>query len=87
MKSLNVSNQYLLRFSIVLELKYFEGLTGPEIAETLDIPEGTVRGRLRRGLERLREEVGKSLGDAEKDVAPEDVESWAADVRALRDAD
>ena len=72
---------------IVLELKYFEGLTGPEIAETLDIPEGTVRGRLRRGLERLRDEVGKALGSAEEDVAAEDLDKWAEEVRSLRDAD
>lgn len=72
---------------IVLELKYFESLTGPEMAELLGIPEGTVRGRLRRGLERLRDRVheGLRLG-AEPSEPPsfEDLERWAAAVRAQR---
>lgn len=39
---------------IALELFYWEGLSGPELAEVLVIPEGTVRSRLRRGLAMLR---------------------------------
>ena len=38
----------------VLSLTYFEGLTNAEIAERLDVPLGTVKGRLRLALERLR---------------------------------
>ena len=38
----------------VLSLTYFEGLTNSEIAERLDVPLGTVKGRLRLALERLR---------------------------------
>lgn len=76
---------------IVLELMYFDGLTGREIGEVLGIPEGTVRGRLQRGLQRLREQVQRELdayrkvrGGEEQVVTVEDLERWAEEVRALR---
>jgi RNA polymerase sigma-70 factor, ECF subfamily len=37
----------------VLELVYFSGLTGREIAEKVGVPLGTVKSRLARGLEAL----------------------------------
>jgi RNA polymerase sigma-70 factor, ECF subfamily len=39
----------------VLELAYFSGYTHTEIAELLDLPLGTVKGRMRLGLKKLRE--------------------------------
>ncbi|MCH9684095.1 MAG: sigma-70 family RNA polymerase sigma factor [Deltaproteobacteria bacterium] len=72
---------------VVLELKYFENLTGPQIAELLGVPEGTVRTRLRRGLERLRSRVDEELTrvDREREGSTgEELEAWAAQVRALR---
>ncbi|MBC7973773.1 MAG: sigma-70 family RNA polymerase sigma factor [Myxococcales bacterium] len=68
---------------LVLELMYFEGWTGAQIAESLELPEGTVRGRIRRGLARLRERVALELGRTGKPVTvtAEDLEGWAAEVR------
>ncbi len=52
-----------LDLQIIVELHYWEELSGPEIAIVLDVPEGTVRSRLRRSLEKLRlatEEISSS---------------------------
>ena len=39
----------------VLELAYFSGYAHREIAELLDLPLGTVKGRMRLGLKKIRE--------------------------------
>lgn len=38
----------------ILELAYFSGYTHVEIAEVLDLPLGTVKGRMRLGLKKIR---------------------------------
>jgi len=50
---------------IALELAYWEDLSGAEIAVALDVELGTVRSRLSRARDRLREVVIKLGGDAE----------------------
>ncbi len=43
----------------VIELAYFGGFTHTEIAEMLTTPIGTVKGRMRLGLVKLRERLGQ----------------------------
>jgi DNA-directed RNA polymerase specialized sigma24 family protein len=43
-----------LELAYFVELAYFAGLTHVEIADRLQIPLGTVKGRLRLAMERLR---------------------------------
>ena len=44
--------------SRVIELAYFGGFTHSEIAEMLQTPVGTVKGRMRLGLEKMRHALG-----------------------------
>ena len=46
----------------VIELAYFGGLSHTQIAEMLDLPPGTVKGRMRLGLSKMR----SALGEAER---------------------
>jgi len=46
----------------VIELAYFGGLSHSQIAEMLDLPPGTVKGRMRLGLNKMR----SGLGEAER---------------------
>ncbi len=41
-----------------IEMAYFEGLTHVEISRALNIPLGTVKSRLRLGLEKMRSALG-----------------------------
>ena len=45
----------------VIELAYFGGFTHTEIAEMLEEPVGTVKGRMRLGLEKLRNELAGAV--------------------------
>ena len=37
-----------------IQLAYFDGLSSSEIAQQLEVPLGTVKGRLRIGLQKMR---------------------------------
>lgn len=45
----------------VLQVAYFNGMSQSEIAEEFDIPLGTVKTRMRDGMIKLRELLGKEL--------------------------
>ncbi len=45
--------------SQVIELAYFGGFTHTEIADMLDAPVGTVKGRMRLGLKKMRDQLGE----------------------------
>jgi RNA polymerase sigma-70 factor, ECF subfamily len=47
--------------SKVIELAYFGGFSQSEIAGMLNIPLGTVKGRMRLGLEKIRGELAEGL--------------------------
>ena len=45
----------------VIELAYFGGFTHTQIAEMLQMPIGTVKGRMRLGLEKLRRALSQEV--------------------------
>lgn len=45
----------------VIELAYYGGFSTTQIAEMLDAPLGTVKGRMRLGLDKLRRELGEAV--------------------------
>ena len=48
----------------MIELAYFGGFTHTEIAGLLEVPAGTVKGRMRLGLQKLRLLLGEPTGVA-----------------------
>ncbi|MEM6992950.1 MAG: sigma-70 family RNA polymerase sigma factor [Myxococcota bacterium] len=71
---------------LLLELFYWEGLTGEELAEAMGIPEGTLRSRLRRARAALRKQM-ESVSTAEFDEMSRDADfsAWAAALREPSD--
>jgi RNA polymerase sigma-70 factor (ECF subfamily) len=45
----------------VIDLAYFGGFTHTQIAEMLEMPVGTVKGRMRLGLEKLRRNLAEQV--------------------------
>lgn len=72
-----------LDYQIALELYYFEDMRGPEIAAVLDIPEPTVRSRLRRGGEQLRRQL-EAIADSPEVLQSTlmNLDEWARGIRA-----
>lgn len=72
-----------LEYQCALELHYWEGLTAGEIAESLAIPLGTAKTRLRRGRELVLERLAVLGGGASTPPLGED--ELDARVRELRE--
>ena len=69
---------------IVLELYFWEAMSGRELAEVLGEPEGTIRSRLRRARALLDEQISRlAESDALVQSTTSDLEDWA---RGLREA-
>lgn len=66
----------------ILELYYWERMTGPELAEFLGVPEANVRSKLRRARDALRTRLGKSVGGP-RELSDQRIDDWAAEVRAV----
>jgi RNA polymerase sigma factor (sigma-70 family) len=78
-----------LEQQIVLELRYWEEMTSPEIAEILDIPENTVRSRLSRAHASLKAAMER-LAQSPQELAStlDNLDEWARRCRdQLVDAD
>ncbi len=71
-----------LEHQIVLELYFWEHLSGRELAEVLQEPEGTVRGRLQRARKRLERELTAVAADEGLLASTRtDLDGWAASLR------
>ncbi len=72
-----------IEFQIVLELYYWEELRARELAEVLDLPEGTVRTRIRRAKQLFEEEIARiAESPALAHSTMCDLEGWARRLRA-----
>lgn len=72
---------------IVIELHYWEELSTTEIAHVIEVPQGTVKSRLRRAREAI-EEVLQSLATepALLSSTTADIDGWVVDVKGLLQA-
>ena len=62
-----------LELQLAVELFYFEDQSAAQVAEILELPEGTVRSRLRRALEQLRDAMSEASAEER-----EQVERWTS---------
>ena len=72
-----------LDVQVLLELFYWEDLTSAEIAEVMGAPHGTIRSRLRRARELLRERLEQLASSPELLTSTlQRLDGWAASLQA-----
>lgn len=68
---------------IVLELHYWEEMTTAELAAVLEIPQGTVKSRIRRGREAVEAEIERLTSDPDlRESTLSGFDKWAGEIRA-----
>lgn len=69
-------------YQVVLELYFWEPLKAHEIAQVLDVPEGTVRTRIRRAKQLLEEQL-RELAESPEQLSRTtgSLEDWARGIR------
>jgi RNA polymerase sigma factor (sigma-70 family) len=75
--------QIPLDYQVVLELYYWEELSGSAIAKIVELPENTVRSRLRKGKELLEKKM-RVLAHSNEEFQSTlgDLEAWARSIHA-----
>lgn len=73
-----------LEHQTLLELFYWEEMTGDEIAAVLGIPVGTFRSRLRKARELLEAALQAEIKPEELEGTLECLQRWAEDLRGRR---
>jgi RNA polymerase sigma factor (sigma-70 family) len=74
--------QIPVEFQVILELYYWEDISGPELAALLGVPLAAARSKLRRAKARLAATMERLAAEARLvDSAPPDLEAWAAELR------
>jgi RNA polymerase sigma-70 factor (ECF subfamily) len=72
-----------LDFQVLFELHYWQKLAAPQLAVILELPEGTVRSRLRRAKELVREKISELASSPEELASTlSGFDTWAERVRA-----
>ena len=71
-----------LDHQVVLELYYWEAMTAKDLAEVLEVPEGTVRGRIRRAKQLLEEQLAKLAETDDLESTMSNLDGWARSLRA-----
>jgi RNA polymerase sigma-70 factor (ECF subfamily) len=80
---LRAMQQIPIDFQVALELYYWEEMPVTDIAEVLEVAEGTVKSRLWRGRELLRQEISSAPAeDALRESTLQALNEW---IEALRD--
>ncbi len=80
---LNALRRIPLDYQIVLELHYWESMTGSAIAEVLEVPLGTAKTRIRRAKQLLAAEFEELVSGASSPQATATrLDTWARSLRA-----